>query len=178
MKTKLIFALTLSACAFLPQVAAAADGTIQFNGRITAQTCTINGGSGRDFTVTLPTVSASSLSAADATAGNTRFQIALTNCTPQAGNVRAFFEHVAGTNPSGDLNIATGNGNAANVRIRLLNANGSRIVVGAPEPLQNSQSTALSEGAATLVYAAQYVATGQATAGAATASVQYTIAYQ
>ncbi|PRE84487.1 fimbrial protein, partial [Burkholderia gladioli] len=71
--------LLLGGLCFSPFVFAA-DGTITFMGNVTAQTCTINGnGSGsKNFTVTLPTVSASSLATAGATAGATPFNIALT----------------------------------------------------------------------------------------------------
>ncbi len=73
-----------AASAFSAQSAFAADGIIAFNGTITAQTCTINGnGMGsKDFTVTLPKVSASTLGTAGQTAGRTPFNISLSDCTP------------------------------------------------------------------------------------------------
>ena len=53
-------AAVMGVVAFAPQNAKASDGTITFNGKITAQTCTIAGnGGGSSFTVTLPTVSTS-----------------------------------------------------------------------------------------------------------------------
>lgn len=41
--------------------AQAADGTITINGLVTDKTCTINTPAGKDFTVTLPTVSRQTL---------------------------------------------------------------------------------------------------------------------
>lgn len=178
MKTKLISALIFASAAMASQFAAAADGTITFTGNVTAQTCTINGGgANNNFTVALPTVSASSLAAAGQTAGRTPFKIALTACTPATGTVHTFFE------PGPTTDLATGNlivatGGASNVEIGLLNSNFSAIKAGAADASQNSQTAAITAGSATLNYYAQYTATGAATAGAANSSVMYTLSYQ
>ncbi|MXN80190.1 type 1 fimbrial protein [Burkholderia sp. 4701] len=182
MKTKLISALLLVGAATVSQVASAADGTITFNGSITAQTCKIDGnGSGsNNFNVPLLNVGTSSLAAAGQTANTTPFNISLTACTPASGNVHAYFE------PGPTVNTATGNlllapGGATNVEIRLLNkdANYSPIKLGAADASQNSKSVAISAaGTALLEYYAQYYATGAATAGAATSSVMYSLVYQ
>lgn len=180
MQTKIISALLLVGAATASQIASASDGTITFNGSITAQTCTINGnGSGsNNFTVTLPKVSTSALPAAGKVAGATPFTVALTACTPASGNVHTYFE------PGPTVDTATGNlvlntGGATNVEIGLLNSDFSTIKVGAADASQNSKSVAISSaGAATLAYYAQYVATGAATAGAATSSVTYSLIYQ
>ena len=179
MKTKLISAVIFTGAATASQFAAAADGTITFNGTITAQTCTINGnGSGSsNFTITLPTVSSSTLATAGQTAGRTPFSIALTNCTPNSGNVRTYFE----SGPTTDLttgNLILNAGGATNVEIGLLNSDSTNIAAGAAEASQNSKPVAITSGKATLNYYAQYVATGAATAGAANSSVMYTMAYQ
>lgn len=157
----------------------AADGTITFNGAVTAQTCNIDGNASgsHDFTVTLPTVSAASLATAGEAAGRTPFSIALTGCALQTGAVHTYFE----SGPTTD--VATGNlivnaGGAGNVEIELLNADGTPIKAGFPDASQNSNPVSLSSDAARLPYYAQYVATGPATAGAANSSVMYTIAYQ
>ena len=162
----------------VPMISHAADGTININGAVAAQTCTINGnGAGsNDFTVTLPAVSASALSAAGQTAGRKPFNIALTACTPATGNVHTFFE------PGPTTDTTTGNlvleaGGATNVQIGLQNADFSPIKVGFADASQNSASVGIDSGAANLSYYAQYVATGVATAGAANSSVMYTIAY-
>ncbi|KWA15782.1 fimbrial protein [Burkholderia cepacia] len=180
MKTKLISALLLVGAATVSQIASAADGTITFNGSVTAQTCTINGnGSGsNNFNVALQSVSTSALTTAGQYANRTPFNIALTACTPASGNVHTYFE------PGPTVDTATGNliltaGGATNVEIGLLNGDYTPIVLGAPDASQNSKSTAISAaGTATLKYYAQYVATGAATAGAATSSVMYSLIYQ
>ena len=48
------------------------DGTINFTGKVVAQTCSVSSGS-KNLTVTLPTVSEASLAAATNTAGLTPF---------------------------------------------------------------------------------------------------------
>lgn len=180
---KLVFSgiasVAFAAAAALPAVSHAADGTITIKGKVGTQTCTINGnGSGKtDFTVPLPKISTSALTAGGATAGRTPFTIGLTNCTPNSGNVYTHFE------PGTTVNASTGNlfntgGDAENVEVGLLNgADESRIKLGKAD--ENSLAVALSNGAATLPYYAQYVATGGAAgAGKVNTSVMYSIMYQ
>ncbi|NML29904.1 fimbrial protein [Paraburkholderia antibiotica] len=174
----LAFAAIAAAVGF-PAASYAADGTITFNGNITAQTCTISGnGGGPNFTVTLPTVSTSALSADGSTAGRTPFNIALTNCSPDSGTALTYFE------PGATVDTATGRllnatGSASNVEIGLLNQDYSSIQLGAAQTSQNSQSATISGGAATLDYFAQYVATGGAAgAGSVNTTTLYSIVYQ
>lgn len=102
------------------------DGTINFTGKVVAQTCSVSSGS-KNLTVTLPTVSEASLAAATNTAGLTPFTIELTGCGTSAAsgaqNVKAYFEPNATTDyDTGNLNIAASSAN--NVQIQLLNADG------------------------------------------------------
>ncbi|MGH8785199.1 MAG: fimbrial protein [Cupriavidus necator] len=181
--TKLFAALIVAGAAMGAQFAHAAnaDGQITFNGQITAQTCTINGnGTGsKNFAVTLPTVSASTLAQAGDTSGQTPFYIALTNCTPNTGNVHTYFE-AGPTTDTTTGNLIVDGGGATNVQIRLLNGgtNNTPIKAGFADPAQNSTVYSINSGAAKLEYYAQYYATGQATAGAANSTVMYSIAYQ
>ncbi|VWD34792.1 fimbrial protein [Burkholderia lata] len=173
---------TLLAAAGLVAAASAAhaaDGTITITGEITAQTCTISGdGGGKDFTVTLPTVSTSALSAPGSTAGRKPFRIALSNCSPNSGNASVYFEPGTTVNPqTGQLFNATGD--ARNVEVGLLNKDGSNIKLGVAQAGQNSQTVPIAGGAATLDYYAQYVATGGAAgAGTVGTSVMYSVSYQ
>ncbi|MCC7597903.1 type 1 fimbrial protein [Janthinobacterium sp. FW305-129] len=175
-----VLAALIAAASAMPALAHAADGTITFTGQVTAQTCTINGGAGKDFTVALPPVSASSLSIDGATAGRTPFKIVLTACTSATGNVSAYFE--AGTT----IDTATGRlknaaGTATKVQIGLLNSDltNTAIVLGAAQAAQNSQSVAIASNTATLNYFAQYVASGGAAGvGTVSTSVMYTMSYQ
>ncbi|AOI68794.1 fimbrial protein [Burkholderia ubonensis] len=175
MKRKIAFGALFSALA-LPMAAHATDGTITFNGAIEAQTCTIsvNGGD-KDATVQLPTVSASTLAAKGQTAGATNFTIALSECSGKATQVRAFFE--AGPNVDGTSgNLNNTNGAATNVQVQLLNADGVALKAG-DESQRSYAATTLSNGAATMIYGAQYYATGASTAGDVRTSVTYAIDY-
>jgi major type 1 subunit fimbrin (pilin) len=167
----------------LTSAAAFADqpngGTVTINGSLTANTCDVSGnGQGNNFTVTLPTLSASQFAAAGASGGNTGFSIALSNCTPNTGNVRAFWEY--GVNTLADGNLKN-NGTAKNIELRLLDFNsGMKIIdVSKADGAQNSQTVAIAGGKANLQYAAQYyTVAGGATAGTVTTSVVYSMSYQ
>ncbi len=159
--------------------AQAYDGTITFAGVVTSQTCTVNGnGTGsHDFTVTLPAVSASALSAATAVAGRTPFNISLSACSAGSGNVHTLFESASNIDPAtGNLTLNTGG--ASNVEIQLLNSDYSAIALNRGDSTQNSKSTKITAGTATLNYFAQYYATGLASAGNVATSVLYTMSYQ
>ena len=172
---KLLITSLLAIAALAPAASFAADGTITFNGSITAQTCTINGGTS-NFTVTLPKVSTTAFATTGAKAGATKFTIALTNCTPASGNARAYFE--AGTNVDYTTGRLKNNGAAANVQIGLATVAGADIVIGAASGSQNTTWAPITSGSANLDYLAQYVSTGAVGAGAVTTSVTYTIEFQ
>ncbi|SOY67793.1 fimbrial protein [Cupriavidus taiwanensis] len=180
---KLLAALIVAGTAMGAQFAHATDGTITFNGKIVGQTCTINGnGNGpgiASFTVQLPTVSTSTLNQPGNVAGQTPFNIALTNCTPDSGNVHTFFE-AGPTTDATTGNLILDAGGAQNVQIRLLNGGTANtpIKAGFTDAAQNSNSVSILGGAATMWYYAQYYATGVATVGPANSSVMYSISYE
>ncbi|EGI4366866.1 fimbrial protein [Escherichia coli] len=157
------------------------DGTINFTGKVVAQTCSVSSGS-KNLTVTLPTVSEASLAAATNTAGLTPFTIELTGCNASAASgaqsVKAYFEPNATTDyDTGNLNITASGAN--NVQIQLLNADGvTPIKLGQDATGQNVTAVQIGNAAMKLRYNAQYYATAQATAGDVSATVNYTIAYQ
>ncbi|KAA6178720.1 type 1 fimbrial protein [Pseudomonas marginalis] len=177
-KTAVFGALIVAAgSAFVASTASAADGLINFVGEITDQTCTINGGSGQNFTVTLPRVSSSALVNPGSWAGRTAFNVVLTNCNPLTGPVAVYFEPGAETDTTtGRLNIDGGTGTATNVQVGLLNSDATDIRVGSAQ--HNSKSSNLVAGGATLNYYAQYYSLGSATAGGVRSRVNYTIVYQ
>jgi len=179
MKLKIALLSALAAVAVaLPVASYASDGTITFNGQISATTCSIDGnGSGSaNFTVTLDPVGVSSLATSGATAGGKPFHISLSNCTPSAGNAYTYFEPGTTVDQSTGHLINT-NGTAQNVQIGLLNSDSTPITVGS-QTGSNSKSAPISGGSATLNYIAQYVATGgAATAGSVNTFVTYSIAY-
>jgi major type 1 subunit fimbrin (pilin) len=159
----------------------AGDGTITFNGALTATTCTINGNgtSAKNFTVQLPTVSTSLLTAAGNTAGTTSYSVALTGCTPVTAQSKAsvFYEAGATVDPI-DGRLITSGTTGNNVKLQLLNADGTPIKAGYSMDQQNLAWSSIASGAATMTYQVQYYATGATKAGPANSSVVYTINYQ
>ncbi len=163
--------------------AMAADGTITFTGTITDQTCTISTPAGKDFTVTLPTVAATTLASAGDVSGRTPFSINLSDCSD--GQVATYFE----PGPSVDyetgrlVNQASGGDAASNVQIQLLGENNQFVPIlasGVNGAQQNSQwvTVPAGGGSADLHYYAEYYAVGQSAAGDVSSNVQYTIIYQ
>lgn len=179
MKTNAFAALALGAAAVLSQPAFAMDGTINFTGSVTSNTCTVdgNGTGSNNFNVLMPTVSVDSLTTQGQTAGNTPFSIHLTACTPDSGTVHTFFEPASNGNASTG-NLTTAAGGATNVEVRLLNGDASPINVTLADGSQNSKAVSVTDGEATLQYLAQYFAVGQAGAGTVSATAKYTIIYQ
>lgn len=174
-------ALVIGLAFLVPLACHASDGTVQINGTITNETCSIagSGGPGANVSVTLPKISTSTLNAANATAGNTQFSIALTGCqNVTAGTVSAYFEI-----DTTKVNLATGrlinSGTAGtNVEIELLNSGFQTMNLAQNSGGQSSSSVTLSGGAGTLVYYARYHAIAPVTlAGTVIASTTFTIVY-
>lgn len=163
------------ATAMMAPAAQAADGTIEFIGAVTEITCTINDGTA-DLSVTLPTVAASALSHAGATAGRTPFSIELTDCSSSEGKVSTYFE--ADTNVDANGHLIPDAGGAKNVNLVLLNDAHGEIKLGAPAGDQNSQSVQVVGGVASLNYFTEYKATGDVEAGLVRSRVRFTIAYE
>lgn len=158
----------------------AADGTITINGLVTDKTCDIVTPAGKDFTVTLPTVSKQTLANAGDVAGRTPFQINLDKCS--AGKVAAYFEPGVTVDFNTGRLLNTDTTGAQNVDVQLLGSNSQVIPVvaaGASGAQANSQWVTVAEGAgADLNYYAEYYAKAPSTAGKVATSVQYTIIYQ
>lgn len=156
---------------------AATTGTITFNGALVADTCVINGGGTNNFTVTLPSIQTSSLTAAGQTSGDTPFAIALTGCSPSVP-VRAYFSSASGgiDGSTGHLNNT---GAATNVALQLLNSAGTPLALNAANAgLQgDTLKTTDALGAATLNYTARYFATDVTGAGSVRSSATYEIVY-
>lgn len=181
---KLLVLATLTASQLIAQTANASDGTITINGKITAQTCLVNGNNSGigSFTLTLPTISTNALNAVGVTAGHTGFNISLSGCgsTPMA--VHTYFE----ANSTADAltgrlyNTGTAGGN---VEVAIENANRSPISVGFPDGsgtnLQNSTATVTNAGGTAIMnYIAAYYANAlPITAGLVAATVTYSIVY-
>lgn len=181
---KTLIALAAIGAGALGQAAYAADGTINFVGKLEAQTCTIdvNGTvTPAVATVTLPTVSTGLLATAGQTTGQTGFIVGLKNCVGPAKSAAAFFENGPTVDlASGNLNTTAGAGTANNVQLQLVDAsNGAVIKAGNTSQVAGNTQVALdASGNANLPYAVQYYATGATTAGTVNSSVTYSINYQ
>jgi major type 1 subunit fimbrin (pilin) len=171
---------SLGALALAPQAAHASDGTITFNGKVTASTCTIgvNGG-GASNGVTLPTVATSALNGSiGKVAAATPFSVSLSACTfGTAGNVGLYFEPGPTTQADGNLkNTATPNG----VEIQLLNNTQGVMALNNAAGAQNGSTAAVTttSTSATLNYYAQYYASAATVnAGTVTSTVTYSVIY-
>jgi major type 1 subunit fimbrin (pilin) len=171
-------ALAAAVFAALPGSAAAADGTISFSGKVFSNTCEINVNDGTATnTVALPPQPTSKLTTAGSTTGLKYFTIKLSKCSDDVKNVRAFFESGANVDKSTfNLNNATGEGNATFVQVQLTDGSGNALKIGDPSQ-RSAAATSVTGGAATMTYGAQYFATGVATVGTVSTSVNYSIEY-
>ena len=176
-KTLLSTALVavLGTVAFLPAARAAVNtGTININGKVLQDTCTVtvNGGAGN--TVTLTPVMTSSLAASGTKAGATAFTLNLSGCDANATKAQLSF--ITGTNNVADGNLKNAS-YASNVEVQLLagGTSGSAINVGNDT---NAPLVTLSSGSGSTNMAAQYYATGAATAGLVSTSASITFTYQ
>lgn len=163
------------------QSAFASDGTINFNGEVKDQTCTVtvNGQiSPAPSTITLPTVSSSLLDTAGKTTGQTGFKIGLSACSGPATTASAFFESGATVDAISN-NLKNTTGTAKMVQLQLVDAaNGNVIKAGDTSQITATTATAITANSATLPYAVQYFAIGKATAGTVISSVTYSINYK
>ena len=185
---KVILAVFIAAAA-LSQVQAddsATKGTINFEGKVVAQTCTVKGKNPYEQTVILPTVALNELDLPNTTAGATPFSITLAKC--KAGkdvtNVYANFASPLQTNVNSDgrlKNTASSDDAAKNVNIALYQKDENTFIN--LNNIENSKAGAVAlpssdEDEVTLDYVAKYYATGVATIGAVTSSVEFELAYQ
>lgn len=190
MKLNRILASVVVASTLLSAGAMAADGTITFNGTVTASACTaltgvsVGGGAPAvNQTINLPSVPAPALNAAAGTyLGHTAFKISLTGCAAAGSlsNVRAIFDtpfapatdaYVAGnTAPSATA--------AANVAVALLTPAGAQIDMNGGTAVAPGYTLPSTAGAIDMDFVAAYksLSTG-VTAGTVTGTANYTISY-
>lgn len=176
-------ATVFGVAALAPQAAAATDGTITFNGKISSATCSIGStgtpSTGGSFTVTLPTVATSALGSSGTVAGITPFSIKLTSCSNlTAGNIKTYFEPGSTINTNGRLSIATGTGQATGVDLALLNFDQSAINLNNASTNTTTAAVTASSTSATLNYFVEYYNNGGTlAAGAVSSTVNYSIVY-
>lgn len=154
------------------------DGTVNFNGKLVDNTCTVNTNS-QNLTVQLPTLPVRLLANANDTAGLTLFQLQLDNCNNQ--KARAYFV------PTPDkvdlasgrlINTASG-GAAENVQVQLLDKDTTTVInATGTGGNQASKLQTINDSNNKLTYYARYYATGTTTAGNVKAAVDYYVEYE
>ncbi|MDC9623470.1 fimbrial protein [Xenorhabdus sp. XENO-7] len=169
---KLFIAAVISGSMAAP--ALAADGTINFNGRITKATCTVNASTGP---VNLPEVGATALAGKGKTGGDTLFSIDLKDCgiVGDSANVQVKFGGVKDSIDGNLLKINSESGGATGVGIGIYEKNGSTLI----NMGELSKSTPVTKDVTTLEFKAKYVATGETvTPGTVKASTDFTLDYE
>jgi len=165
-----------------------ATNTINFEGEITAATCsvTVTGQTGDTGTVKLPPVSVSDLAGPGSVAGKTDFSLSVSECDMGSTGfttVAAYFEPDAVNvdTASGYLNNTAVAG-AKDVQLRLTDLT-SNAVIKAGDAAQVNDAGYVTVDAdahtATLPYSVEYISVlGGATSGAVKGSVTYNLIYQ
>lgn len=174
-------ALAVLVAATVSSAALASDGKIDFNGELKAETCkvAVNGASGANgTTVTLPTISTASLATAGQVAGQTGFNIELSDCSAAIKTAAAFFESGGSVDPASG-NLKNVSGSATKVQLQLVDAtNGQTIMAGNTSQVTSTSRVDVANTSAILPYAVQYFAQAATTPGTVVSSVTYSINYQ
>lgn len=163
-------------------IAHAADGTINFTGTVTADTCTVSVNDQTNPTLNLGTVNAADLATAGQTGPATNFTLNLTSCpaTVTAASV-TFTGSADSAMDSAFKNEATGDTAAANVGVELFDASQAQVKPDAAYDATsylkpNADKTVVS---AAIPFTARMVAVADnAAAGALVSHADYTISYQ
>lgn len=169
----------------------AADGTINFNGTVTASACSAlvgaapaGGSASTTATVNLPPVSADTLNAGAGTlAGHTAFTIQLTGCQA-AGSLNSVRATFSTASPAAGDNTVMGNtapSGAADVAVAILTAQSTPIHLNGGtllDPGATLPAVAGAPGPITLNYLAAYKSLSTAvTPGPVTGVADYVISY-
>ncbi|WP_241666519.1 fimbrial protein [Jejubacter calystegiae] len=181
---KTLLAAALASGVFGTQ-ALAADGTIYFEGKLTATTCDITvDGQASPATVVLPEVSTSLLQTLGETTADTGFSIELANCTgvTSTSTAAAFFENgsTVDTTTYNLLNTDEGvTDGATNVQLQLLDQQTEQpLQVGNTSQTTNTTRIDMSSGSASLPYTVRYYAMGATTPGTVKSQVNFSIDYE
>lgn len=154
---------------------AASTGTINFTGKVLADTCTISVNGSATSTVALPTVMTAAFGSTIGTvAGATPFTIGLTGCDTNTASAQMAFNGTNIDSATGNLKNATSGG--SDVEIQLLNNSNAAINT---FNQTNAPTITVASGAGSTSLKAQYISTSTATtAGLVTSSVGFTLTYQ
>lgn len=169
--------LAMGAASNAAAQAVVTQGQVNFDGRLTGQTCSITAGD-RNKTVTLPAISIASLTMRGHTAGSKPFSINVDNCPVGVNTVSAHWE-ITNFNPeTGNArNLATTNA-ASNVEVQLMDHDSTVLRLGdSGKPIRVTRTAADALGTATLNYGGRYYATGATSAGTVSTTANFTLAY-
>ncbi|KHJ67546.1 fimbrial protein [Pantoea rodasii] len=177
-KNKSLLALVVSSALFSASAFAASDNTINFQGEVADETCSISvNGNAASPVVLMPTVSKADLAASGDTAGQTAFTVGLTGCTGDASASTKISTVFVGNNVTANGNLAN-TGTATNVEVQLVDSKDAVINLTGGYTGSGDLTLAAGETEASATYNAQYYANGVATAGTVEASLQYAVTYQ
>lgn len=161
----------------VPGMALASGNTISFQGEVADETCEVSvNGNNAAPVVLLPTVSSSQLNAAGKAAGETSFDIGVSGCTGDADGMTVSTVFVGNqVTSAGNLGNT---GTAKNVELQILDTKGKEINFTNGFTGDGDLALGPNETSASASYTAQYLATGAATPGSVTSTLQYAISYQ
>lgn len=173
---KNIIAAALVASAVMSASALAADGTVNFNGNITDEVCTVTPGT-KDQTVDMRTWGTNAFPSAGATVTGTDFKVILTDCPASVAQkgVAISFDGIANNGDTAVLALSD-DSTATNVGIQISDSNNKVVKL-----REDSSKYAIQEGSVlnTLTFTARYISTAATvTAGTANAVAQFSINYQ
>ncbi len=171
-KTFLAMMMAGTALVGMNNMAQAADGTVHFTGTITADACTINGGTTGPLEVALGTVASSAMAGVGTKSTPTKFTIALTECDASLTSAAVKFDGTADATDATLLKLDS-DSTATGVGIEIGEADGTPLGL-----FTASKSVAIASGAASLDFVGRYKSTAAApVAGAANGTSQFTINY-
>lgn len=161
---------------FMSSSAFAAEGetsTVQFNGNIVEDTCTLTDAS-KDQVVQLGDVSVSAFSGTGTTTQGTPFTIGLEGCNPTTATTAAI-SFAGETVGSGATALSTSNVSTTNVGIQILQAGTPLVLDGSATSVPQS----LDAGTNSLDFTARYVAiSDDVAAGPANGTANFTVNYE
>lgn len=182
---KLALVIALSLASTVSASALAADGKINFTGKITDTPCTVSIPS-QNRDVALGNIPSSELATAGAKSQSKQFQIDVLNCSATVKSATITFGGTVAT-PTGAgvadptlFAVSSPNGVGAgsvatNVGIEISDSAGAAI---SPNKASSSITLAPSTASQSLYFNARYKSLGTATTGDANATTDFTIAYQ
>lgn len=169
---KTVVASALISAAFISS-AFAADGKINFVGKITDESCTVTNNMANPLTVTLGNVAKTAFAGAGSTAAPTKFTIALTKCPSSVTKATVKFDGQSDAVKNSILALTAETGVATGVGIELADNNNNVIPL-----FTASASYPLVEGSNNLDFVARYYATSATvTSGPANSTSNFTLIY-